>query len=82
MKLQSTFSTAAIVASALAIALSIAPTHAANGDASAVSALSALPLASVVIAAGAGASEASGAAIAFVPSELGRALLHNERLTY
>ena len=64
MKLQSRFSTVAIVASALAIALSIAPTHAANGDASAVSALSALPLASVVIAAGAGASEASRAAIA------------------
>jgi len=24
----------------------------------------------------------AGAAIAFVPNELGRALLHNERLTY
>jgi len=34
-----------------------------------------------VVAAGAVLSVA-GAAIAFVPSELGRALLHNERLTY
>ena len=34
-----------------------------------------------VVGAGAGLSVA-GAASAFVPSELGRALLHNERLTY
>jgi len=53
-----------MIASAMAIALSIAPTHAANADAaSAVSALSALPLASVVVAAGAGVSEASSAAV-------------------
>ena len=65
MKLQPRLSTAAIIASALAITISIAPTYAANADAaSTVSALSALPLASVVVAAGAGASEATGAAVA------------------
>ena len=65
MKFQSKFSATVIIASAMATALSIAPTQAANADGvSAVSALSALPLASVVIAAGAGASEASSAAVA------------------
>ena len=65
MKFQSKYSAAVIIASAMAMALSIAPTQAANADGvSAVSALSALPLASVVIAAGAGASEASSAAVA------------------
>ena len=65
MKFQSRFSSTVIIASAVAIVLSIAPGHAANAEAaSAVSALSALPLASVIVAAGAGASEASSAAAA------------------
>ena len=64
MKFQTQSSSAAILAVAVAIAFSVAPTHAANADAaSAVSALSALPLASVVVADGTGASEASSAAL-------------------
>lgn len=65
MKIQSKFPATGIIASAMAIALSVAPTHAASADAaSAVSALSALPLASVVVAAVGSASEASSAALA------------------
>ncbi len=65
MKFQSKFSAAAIIASAIAIAPSVAPVYAASAEAaSAVSVLSALPLATVVIAAGARASEASSAAMA------------------
>ena len=65
MKHQSKFAAAAIISSAMAIALSVAPTHAVNANAaSAVSALSALPLASVVVVTAAGASHASAAAVA------------------
>lgn len=62
-----------------------------QSEASALSAVSALPLASVMVgaSAAAGASvavpvmlSAAGEAIAFLPNALGRALLHNERITY
>ncbi|MEO7254894.1 MAG: hypothetical protein ABIZ64_11755 [Casimicrobium sp.] len=65
MKLQTKFPVAAIIAAAMATTLVIAPTYAAKAEgASTASELSALPLASIVVAAEAVASAATNAAVA------------------
>jgi len=66
-----------LVVASVALALAGGPARA-QSEASLV--LSALPVASVV---GTGVLlSAAGEVLCFIPNEIGRALLHNERITY